>query len=402
MSTELATASPGAAPERSTAGTARAAMLFLAQRKLPPTPENYARAWAEAGGGDSRIGDGGREALREGRKLRNVERLVNELTEMVRTLCEMLGTLADDESWLSGQMAAVQRALEGELDRSIVGELRALLTDTAGQHKRIQEQRRRTLEHLKCTLSEMASAIAGLMASTDTFSDRMATHVTRIEGAESLAVLSETVQGLLEDTRTMRCAVDLSRDGLSRSQAVAATLEREVSRLEEQLAAASAEMVTDHLTRTMNRRGLEDAFIGARERAKSSGSPLTLALIDVDDFKRLNDALGHKAGDEALRHLADVLKQKLRPTDAVARYGGEEFVIMLPAASAADAMATVGRLQRDLTTHVFMHDSRRTFITFSAGITQVIGDESLSAAIGRADEAMYRAKREGKNCVRLA
>jgi diguanylate cyclase len=296
--------------------------------------------------------------------------MVAELSEMVRALCEMMGNLADDESWVSGQIATVRRALEGELDRSAIAELRALLLDTGAHQKRIQEQRRRTLDHLKRTLSEMAGVIASLMASTDTFADQMNEHAVSIEGATSLDALSETVRGLLEDTRTMRTAVDLSRDGLSRSQGVAASLEREVSRLEEELAAASAEMVTDHLTRTMNRRGLEEAFVGAQERTLASGKPLTLAMIDVDDFKRLNDALGHKAGDEALRHLADLLRLKLRPTDGVARYGGEEFVILLPGAGTEDALSTVSRLQRELTTHVFLHEASRTFITFSAGITE--------------------------------
>ena len=152
----------------------------------------------------------------------------------------------------------------------------------------------------------------------------------------------------------------------------------------------------------MNRRGLEEAFVGAQERTLASGKPLTLAMIDVDDFKRLNDALGHKAGDEALRHLADLLRLKLRPTDAVARYGGEEFVILLPGAGTEDALSTVSRLQRELTTHVFLHEASRTFITFSAGITEVTADDSLATAINRADEAMYRAKHEGKNCVRTA
>jgi diguanylate cyclase len=390
-------------PERSAAATARAAMLYLAQRKLAPTPDNYALAWANAlGTPHAGSTEAGREMTRDARRLRHSERMVAELSEMVRALCEMMSSLAEDESWVSGQIATVRRALEGELDRSALAGLRALLHDTGAHQKRIQEQRRRTLEHLKRTLAEMAQVIAGLMASTDTFSEQMSEHAASIEGATSLDALSQTVRGLLEDTRTMRTAVDLSRDGLNRSQGVAATLEREVSRLEEQLAAASAEMVTDHLTRTMNRRGLEEAFLGAQERTLASGKPLTLALIDVDDFKRLNDALGHKAGDDALRHLADLLKNKLRPTDAVARYGGEEFVLLLPGASAADATSTVGRLQRELTTHVFMHDAHRAFITFSAGITEVSAGDSLGVAINRADEAMYRAKREGKNCVRSA
>ena len=408
MSTETTGHGARVAPERSAAATARAAMLILAQRKLAPTPENYALAWAKAGGlagtaqPDARRELPACEVIWEGRRLRHVERMVAELSEMVRALCEMMGNLAEDESWVSGQIATVRRALEGELDRSAIAELRALLLDTGSHQKRIQEQRRRTLDHLKRTLSEMAGVIASLMASTDTFADQMNGHAASIEGATSLDALSETVRGLLEDTRTMRTAVDLSRDGLSRSQGVAASLEREVSRLEEQLAAASAEMVTDHLTRTMNRRGLEEAFVGAQERTLASGKPLTLAMIDVDDFKRLNDALGHKAGDEALRHLADLLRLKLRPTDGVARYGGEEFVILLPGAGTEDALSTVSRLQRELTTHVFLHEASRTFITFSAGITEVTANDSLATAINRADEAMYRAKHEGKNCVRTA
>jgi diguanylate cyclase len=261
VSTETTGHGARVAPERSAAATARAAMLILAQRKLAPTPENYALAWAKAQGlagtaqPDARREPPAREVTREGRRLRHVERMVAELKEMVRALCEMMGNLADDESWVSGQIATVRRALEGELDRSAIAELRALLLDTGSHQKRIQEQRRRTLDHLKRTLSEMAGVIASLMASTDTFADQMNEHAVSIEGATSLDALSETVRGLLEDTRTMRTAVDLSRDGLSRSQGVAASLEREVSRLEEELAAASAEMVTDHLTRTMNRGG---------------------------------------------------------------------------------------------------------------------------------------------------
>jgi diguanylate cyclase len=204
-----------------------------------------------------------REAPREGRRLRHFERMVAELSEMVRALCEMMGNLAEDESWVSGQIASVRRALEGELDRSAIAELRALLIDTGAHQKRIQEQRRRTLEHLKRTLSEMAGVIASLMASTDTFTDQMNGHAASIEGATSLDALNETVRGLLEDTRTMRTAVDLSRDGLSRSQGVAASLEREVSRLEDS-SRRQCRMVTDHLTRTMNRRGLEEAFVGRR------------------------------------------------------------------------------------------------------------------------------------------
>jgi diguanylate cyclase len=402
MSTTTATPGvQGAGSERSNASFARAAMLHLAERRLAPTPENYTEAWVAVGGPHTPVDPVVQEHDRQSRRVRRAERLVAELTEMVKTLCDTVDTLAEDERWVRGQIDALREMLAGEIDHVSVAELRALLSRTSDMQRRIAEQRRRALAHLKSTLVELATVLSGLLKSTDQFGRRITEHATEIQGASSIASLSDTVQRLLDDTRTMQADVSQSHEGLKRGQDAAHALEREVSRLEEQLAAASAEIVTDHLTQTMNRRGLEDCFTGAQARARQSRQSLALALVDVDDFKKLNDALGHAAGDDALRHLANVLKERLRPTDAVARYGGEEFVILLPGANLSDAQDTLVRLQREMTRHVFLFDAHRRFITFSAGVTPVRPEDSLLSAVARADDAMYRAKREGKNCVRV-
>ncbi|MBU6270567.1 MAG: diguanylate cyclase [Betaproteobacteria bacterium] len=409
---------------------AKTALQLLSAKGLPPTPDNYAKAWAEASA-DRLLGGGGyaseltviaaeepdtpavaeppalqteSELTSTGpeRTLPQAERLADELVRMVDVLCDVLASLTEDESWVNGQIEAVRRLLQGDIDRSAIADLRLLLADTAQRQKQVRDQRARTLAQLKQSLSEMAGVIAELSASTDTFANRMADHATSIEEAPSLEALGDMVRGLLEDTRTMQVSVETSREGLAKSSEAAASLEQELHRLEKQLAEASAEMLTDHLTRAMNRRGLEEAFQKAAIEADLNGQPLSVALIDVDDFKRLNDALGHKAGDEALRHLADLLRTRLRPTDIVARYGGEEFVLVLIGVNRDLAVSTVERLQRALTGHVFMHGESRTFITFSGGVTEVREGDSLNTALVRADEAMYRAKREGKNCVRAA
>ena len=131
-------------------------------------------------------------------------------------------------------------------------------------------------------------------------------------------------------------------------------------------------------------------------------SPETLlcaALLDIDNFKKLNDSLGHDAGDGALVHLATVCRNTLRPQDTVARYGGEEFIILLPDTGIDDAVGALTRLQRELTRQIFLHEHHKTLITFSAGVTQVGPGESQAEVLKRADEAMYEAKRTGKNRV---
>ena len=122
-------------------------------------------------------------------------------------------------------------------------------------------------------------------------------------------------------------------------------------------------------------------------------------MLDMDDFKRLNDKHGHKAGDEALVHLSTVIKDTLRPSDSVTRYGGEEFVLLLPDIELDAAVKSIERLQRELTKKFFLHENERILVTFSAGVALRNPEESREDALARADKAMYQAKKAGKNRV---
>ena len=145
------------------------------------------------------------------------------------------------------------------------------------------------------------------------------------------------------------------------------------------------------------RAGAIRASAAESARAGRGATPLAIGLIDIDNFKKLNDSLGHGAGDEALRKLAAQVRTALRPSDHVARYGGEEFVVLLPGSAPDDASQALTRMQRQLSMGLFMHEGRDVFVTFSAGVTAWRIGEPLEAALERADGALYEAKRQGKN-----
>ena len=109
-----------------------------------------------------------------------------------------------------------------------------------------------------------------------------------------------------------------------------------------------------------------------------------------------------QVGDDALVHISQVIKDTMRPSDSVARFGGEEFMILLPDSDAEQGTAVITRLQRELTKRFFLHDNRKLLITFSAGVASYLPGELQSAVISRADSALYRAKRAGKNRVVIA
>jgi len=171
---------------------------------------------------------------------------------------------------------------------------------------------------------------------------------------------------------------------------------RELQRANEILEQLS---ITDGLTKLHNHRYFQDQIAREARRADRTGEPLALALIDIDHFKRWNDRLGHAAGDEILRKLAAVLVESTRATDVLARYGGEEFALLLPntdlegaVALAEKARATVGRAR-----FVVAPPGDDEVVTISVGVALYRGDRQ--ALFTAADEALYRAKHEGRDCV---
>jgi diguanylate cyclase len=206
---------------------------------------------------------------------------------------------------------------------------------------------------------------------------------------------------MLDETRSVQEIVGQTQQRLQTEHSRASELAARVTTLESELRRLSDEVTTDQLTRIANRRGLLQAFEVARARAEREATPLAIGLLDIDNFKRLNDELGHGAGDVALRALAEQVAKSLRPDDVVARYGGEEFVVLLPATPDDEAQQILTRLQRSLSGGLFMHERKTVLVTFSAGVTVYRVGEAIEPALERADEALYEAKRTGKNrtCV---
>ena len=160
--------------------------------------------------------------------------------------------------------------------------------------------------------------------------------------------------------------------------------------------------MTDYLTGVLNRR----AFIkkGKSEIARTlrHKKSLSIIMMDIDDFKLINDKLGHKYGDKALEKVAHLCRQQMRVTDEIARYGGDEFIILLPETSVEDAFNLAERICCDVARSKCVTKSGKTCsISISLGVTEFDGKETLGSLLHRADQALYESKNAGKGQVKL-
>jgi diguanylate cyclase (GGDEF)-like protein len=162
----------------------------------------------------------------------------------------------------------------------------------------------------------------------------------------------------------------------------------------------ASQAATDEITGLANRRSLDEELVLEWRRAERIGASLGLILADIDDFKSINDGFGHQAGDDVLRKIGQVFAARVRQVDHAARYGGEEFAVLVPETDLAGLIRLAERLRADLAeAQIVLPDGSRISVTASFGVAAKGDVPSAEELVAAADEALYEAKRAGKNRV---
>jgi len=321
------------------------------------------------------------------------------LLRLLRLLVENVSELVADDEWIHGQITTLQEIIAQPMDKHAIADAERNLRDAIIKQSTLKQSLTDAKTTLKSLMTNFIDRLGNLTESTGEYHQKIEGYSQKISKTNNLTDLSHLLDDIMQDTRVIQASALRSHEELLVTKKQADEAENRIKALEHELMQVSELVREDQLTGALNRRGLDEAVDVEMKRADRNRSPFSVALIDIDNFKRLNDTLGHQAGDRALTHLTQVIKETLRPTDAVGRYGGEEFLILLPDTPLEAAVETIQRLQRDLTKKFFLHNNEKILVTFSAGVALRIEGEDQEDLIGRADKAMYQAKQTGKNRV---
>ena len=321
------------------------------------------------------------------------------LTRLLGLLVNNIGELVDEDQWVSGQLDVLRDVITQPLTTERIRNAERSFKDVVYKQSMLKSSLREAKASLKNLITLFVERLSEMTESTSGYHDRIENYADRLHRSNDLPALKTIVDDLMTDTRAMQADMVRHRDDMVDARRQADQASERVRELEAALEQVSEQVREDQLTGTLNRRGLDDAMQREVARAERRKSPLCVAILDLDNFKKLNDTYGHQAGDDALVHLSQVVKQTLRPTDIVARYGGEEFIVLFSDTNLKQAVDVMRRLQRQLTKQFFLHNHERLLITFSAGVARLKAGESQESVFARADKAMYQAKLQGKNRV---
>ncbi|WP_179958397.1 GGDEF domain-containing protein [Chitinimonas arctica] len=200
------------------------------------------------------------------------------------------------------------------------------------------------------------------------------------------AVLGE----LIESTGSVRQTVSSSHRDLQE-------LKQAMDKIQTDLALNRKTLEQDPLTGALNRQGLEHLLAREVKRVRRAAYALTVAILDLDEFKRVNDRHGHLVGDKVLMHFSSIAKAVLRESDILVRYGGEEFLVLLPETDLNGARFVIDRLRQVNAKTPYFYQNQHIEIRFSTGVAELKADENGHAMLLRADQAMYRAKGAGRD-----
>ena len=253
-------------------------------------------------------------------------------------------------------------------------------------------------QHLGAPLAQVARAITSAQKTNADYGRTLAGASRGMTPEAPVVEVKRMIETLATATRRVQRDNDTLEKRLSTST-------DEVKRLREHLESARRDAMTDALSNLPNRKAFDQGLARACAEAESTGAPLTLAVLDIDHFKRFNDTWGHQTGDQVIRFVASVIRKAGDPPRLPARYGGEEFALVLPGDGAQAAMALVDAIRVEISSRALKRrstDEDLGAVTVSAGLAQRRSGESVAAFVERADAALYESKRTGRNRVTSA
>jgi diguanylate cyclase len=260
---------------------------------------------------------------------------------------------------------------------------------------RLTEEIRDAGQVLDRELSSVSDAISKAHRSQASFGQALDKVATSIETASGDAGLKAIVSGLTSATRLVRRETETLEKHLDTST-------REVARLREHLEQFRRDAMTDSLTNLANRKAFDEHLEAACAKADAEGEALTLAMLDIDHFKRFNDTWGHQTGDQVLRYVASVMGRVAKAPRLAARYGGEEFAMIFPKENIDQVHRALETIRKEIASRSLRRrstDDELGAVTLSVGFAERRPDETVSSLLERADTALYASKHAGRNCV---
>ena len=260
---------------------------------------------------------------------------------------------------------------------------------------RLSEEIRDAGAVLNRELSTVSEAIAKAQQSQAAYGQTLAGASVSLETASEPTDLLGVVSTLTRATTEVQAENAVLEKRLESST-------REVARLREHLEQVRRDAMTDALTNLANRKAFDEELLRAVDEAERKRRPLTLAVLDIDHFKRFNDTWGHQTGDQVLRYVASVIGRVSKSPRVAARYGGEEFAVIFPGEGATVVEAALNSIRNEIGARALRRRSTNDelgAVTISAGLAQRHPGETGSSLLDRADEALYASKRAGRNKV---
>ena len=368
--------------------------------------------------------------------LDGLERWFNDLKKWIDDLQENTGSLPPNEALLQllerldlpgelfNEAERLKQRLQGDqtpesIARSLI-DLADLIARARAQVQKEKNEIEAFLADLTTRLTQIDDSIeqseqsrSEAVAQRKTFDQQMQQEVDgmhdSVQSAQDLNALKQvistridTIQKHMENHRQMEQQRDnRAQEEIRQLSAQLETFQSEATMLHDKLEEAREQAIRDALTGLPNRMAYEQRIDEEISRSRRYQRPLSLAVMDIDFFKKINDQFGHPAGDNVLKVLAELFQRRTRDSDFVARLGGEEFMMILPETSGADAFTVTDKLREVVEQANFHYRETAVPVTVSCGITELAEGDDPASLYKRADEALYKAKHEGRNQCQL-